>query len=241
MANADFNQKQDSSSGGFDAASYRAPAKSSEQAVRLSPLQQKLAGFEKKLPAALRQQTVALLLAVAIMLCGFVGFGSGKLRSKYSEACRWYTSGLSADGGYALADELSVRENTAANILTTAKNTEGIGEESAEYQSASAALSAFASARAAAENGGGMHELYEANKTLDKAIDLLYAKMQELSATPTKMGAVQGQYGQFNSAQTIIGTLTYNDAVADYNDSTGGFPASLLKGLAGVKEVEQFA
>ncbi len=28
-----------------------------------------------------------------------------------------------------------------------------------------------------------------------------------------KMGAVQGQYGQFNSAATIIGTLKYNDAV----------------------------
>ena len=31
-----------------------------------------------------------------------------------------------------------------------------------------------------------------------------------------KMGAVQGQYGQFNSAATIIGTLKYNDAVYDY-------------------------
>ena len=59
-----------------------------------------------------------------------------------------------------------------------------------------------------------------------------------------KMGAVQGQYGQygqFNSAATIIGTLKYNDAVYDYQKETGGFPASVLGAIAGVKEVEPFA
>ncbi len=43
-----------------------------------------------------------------------------------------------------------------------------------------------------------------------RAIDQLYAKLQEQPADPMKMGAVQGQYGQFNSAATIIGTLQYN-------------------------------
>ena len=52
MANADFSQKQNSTSGGFDAGSYREKA-SPEQAVQLTPLQQKLAGLEAKLPAAL--------------------------------------------------------------------------------------------------------------------------------------------------------------------------------------------
>ena len=56
-----------------------------------------------------------------------------------------------------------------------------------------------------------------------------------------EMGAVQGQYGQFNSAATIIGTLKYNDAVYDYQKETGGFPASVLGSIAGVKEVEPFA
>ena len=56
-----------------------------------------------------------------------------------------------------------------------------------------------------------------------------------------KMGAVQGQYGQFNSAATIIGTLKYNDAVYDYQKETGGFPASVLGKLFGIQEVELFA
>ena len=52
---------------------------------------------------------------------------------------------------------------------------------------------------------------------------------------------VQGQYGQFNSAATIIGTLKYNDAVYDYQKENGGFPARVLGAIAGVKEVEPFA
>ena len=56
-----------------------------------------------------------------------------------------------------------------------------------------------------------------------------------------KMGAVQGQYGQFNSAQTILSNLNYNQAVTAYQNDTGGFPAALLKGLFGIKEVEPFA
>ena len=86
-----------------------------------------------------------------------------------------------------------------------------------------------------------MHVIYEDNVALGAAIDQLYAKLQEQAADPMKMGAVQGQYGQFNSAATIIGNLTYNDAVHEYQNDTSGFPASVLKGLFGVKEVEPFA
>ena len=86
-----------------------------------------------------------------------------------------------------------------------------------------------------------LHALYEDNETLGTAIDQLYAKLQEQAADPMKMGAVQGQYGQFNSAATIIGTLQYNTAVYEYQTDVGGFPASVLGAVAGVKEVEPFA
>ena len=67
MANADFNPKQTGTPGGFDAGSYREKA-SPEQAVQLTPLQQKLAGLEAKLPAALTRQAVALALSIVVML-----------------------------------------------------------------------------------------------------------------------------------------------------------------------------
>ena len=187
------------------------------------------------------------------MLAAFFGFGGAKLRTKYNEARQWFTVGVAADNGYNLNEELNTRANTAANVITTGSNT--LGTDNAEVQAAQAALDDFSACLDAVQSGGksqaltslsyyngsSMHALYQANETLGKAIDQLYAKLQEQAADPMKMGAVQGQYGQFNSANTIIGSLKYNEAVYDYQKETGGFPANVLGGLAGIKEVELFA
>ena len=53
MANADFSREQNQTPGGFDSGSYREAKRPDTEAVRLTPLQQKLAGLEAKLPAAL--------------------------------------------------------------------------------------------------------------------------------------------------------------------------------------------
>ena len=239
MANADFSQKQNSTSGGFDAGSYR-EQKQPEQAVPLTPLQQKLAGLEAKLPAALSTRAAALALSVVVMLAAFLGFGSAKLRGKYNTARQWFTAGVAADNGYNLSEELTTRMNTAANVITTASNT--LGADNAEVLTAQDALTAFSNDLDGVKAGKTrLHALYEDNETLGTAIDQLYAKLQEQAADPMKMGAVQGQYGQFNSAATIIGTLQYNTAVYEYQKDVGGFPASVLGTLSGVKEVEPFA
>ena len=238
MANADFSQKQQNP-GGFDAGSYR-EQKKPEETVRLTPAQQKLAALEAKLPGALCTQAAALALSVVVMLAAFFGFGGAKLRTKYNEARQWFTVGVAADNGYNLNEELNTRANTAANVITTGSNT--LGTDNAEVQAAQAALTAFNDALEGANAGSTrMHTLYQDNETLGAAIDQLYAKLQEQAADPMKMGAVQGQYGQFNSANTIIGSLKYNEAVYDYQKETGGFPANVLGGLAGIKEVEPFA
>ena len=238
MANADFSQKQQNP-GGFDAGSYR-EQKKPEETVRLTPAQQKLAALEAKLPGALRTQAAALALSVVVMLAAFFGFGGAKLRTKYNEARQWFTVGVAADNGYNLNEELNTRANTAANVITTGSNT--LGTDNAEVQAAQAALTAFNGALEGANAGSTrMHALYQDNETLGAAIEQLYAKLQEQAADPMKMGAVQGQYGQFNSAATIIGSLKYNEAVYDYQKETGGFPANVLGGLAGIKEVEPFA
>ena len=236
MANADFSREQNQTPGGFDSGSYREAKRPDTEAVRLTPLQQKLAGLEKALPAALAKQGTALVLSVVVMLAAFVGFGGAKVRGKYNEARQWFT-----------------RANTAANIITTGANT--LGADSAEVQAAQAALDDFSACLEAVQNGSkkqsltalpyyqgsAMHALCQANEVLGTVIDQLYAKMQEQAADPMKMGAVQGQYGQFNSAGTIIGNLQYNDAVYEYQNDVGGFPASMLGRLFGVQEVEPFA
>ena len=240
MANADFSQNdKQTAPGGFDAGSYREKAKL-EQTVRLTPRQQKLAALEAKLPAALSTRAAALALSVVVMLAAFFGFGSAKLRGKYNTAHQWFTAGVAADNGYNLSEELTTRMNTAANVITTASNT--LGADNAEVLTAQDALTAFSNDLDGVKAGKTrLHALYEDNETLGTAIDQLYAKLQEQAADPMKMGAVQGQYGQFNGAGTIIGTLKYNEAVYNYQNEVGGFPANVLGGLAGVKEVEPFA
>ena len=240
MANADFSQKQNQAGpGGFDAGSYR-EQKHPEETVHLTPAQQKLAGFEAKLPGALSTRAAALALSVVVMLAAFFGFGSAKLRAKYNEASQWFTVGVAADNGYNLNEELTTRMNTAANVITTAGNT--LGTDNAEVLAAQDALTVFSNDLDGVNAGKTrLHALYEDNEALGAAIDQLYAKLQEQAADPMKMGAVQGQYGQFNSADTIIGTLQYNSAVYDYQRETGGFPASVLGSIAGIKEVEPFA
>lgn len=239
MANADFSQNKQTAPGGFDAGSYREKAKP-EQAVTLTPRQQKLAALEAKLPAALSTRAATLALSVVVMLAAFFGFGSAKLRGKYNTARQWFTAGVAADNGYNLSEELTTRMNTAANVITTASNT--LGADNAEVLTAQDALTAFSNDLDGVKAGKTrLHALYEDNETLGTAIDQLYAKLQEQAADPMKMGAVQGQYGQFNSAATIIGTLQYNTAVYEYQKDVGGFPASVLGTLSGVKEVEPFA
>lgn len=240
MANADFSREQNQTPGGFDSGSYREAKRPDTEAVRLTPLQQKLAGLEKALPAALAKQGTALVLSVVVMLAAFVGFGGAKVRGKYNETRQWFTTGVSADNGYALSEELTTRANTAANIITTGANT--LGADSAEVLAAQDALTVFQNDLDGLNAGKTrMHAVYQDNTALGAAIDQLYAKMQEQAADPMKMGAVQGQYGQFNSAGTIIGNLQYNDAVYEYQNDVGGFPASMLGRLFGVQEVEPFA
>ena len=239
MANADFSQNKQTAPGGFDAGSYREKAKP-EQAVTLTPRQQKLAALEAKLPAALSTRAAALALSVVVMLAAFFGFGSAKLRGKYNTARQWFTAGVAADNGYNLSEELTTRMNTAANVITTASNT--LGADNAEVLTAQDALTAFSNDLDGVKAGKTrLHALYEDNETLGTAIDQLYAKLQEQAADPMKMGAVQGQYSQFNSAQTIISNLHYNDAVQSYQKDVGGFPASVLGKLFGIQEVELFA
>ena len=242
MANQDFTpQHRQQPAGGFDAGSYRT-APDTQAAAPLTPVQQALARLEKALPAALRRRLVAVVLSVVVMLGAAVGAGGVKLRAQYNTARGWYTAGVAADNGYNLNEALTERENAAANILTTAGNSAGLGAESAEAQAARAALETFAACKAQVDVGrGSMAELYRANAALGAAVDQLYARMQELAPDPMKMGAVQGQYGLFNSAGTILGTLHYNEAVAGYQQQTGGFPANVLKGLFGIQEMEQFA
>ena len=136
MAQAEFERNKQQ--GGFDSTSYRAAEPESGARV-LTPLQQKLAGLEKALPAALRSRALAFVLAAAVLAAGVVGIGGAKLQARANEAAGWYTVGAPGDNGYNLNEELTLRANTAANVITTALNTPGLGAEAGAVTAAQAA------------------------------------------------------------------------------------------------------
>lgn len=81
MANADFS-KQSSTQGprGFDSGSYREAKRADEDALHLTPAQQKLAVLENRLPAALRNRGAALALSIVVMLAAFFGLAGPNSR-----------------------------------------------------------------------------------------------------------------------------------------------------------------
>ena len=85
MANADFS-KQSSTQGprGFDSGSYREAKRADEDALHLTPAQQKLAVLENRLPTVLRNRGAALALSIVMMLAAFFGLGGAKLKTPIS-------------------------------------------------------------------------------------------------------------------------------------------------------------
>ena len=145
--------------------------------------------MEKALPAPLRTRAVALVLAVAVLAGAAAGLGGVKLRGRYHEARSWYTVGAPGDNGYNLNDELSERANTAANVITSALNTPGLGAESSAVTAAQVALDGFTACQEALDSGGaGMSEMYRANEALGSAIDLLYGGDAGPGRRPSEYG-----------------------------------------------------
>ena len=234
MANAEFSRQEQNKNKGFEAGSYRQKAAAAPQRT-LTPLQQKLAGLERALPAALRTRAAAGALCAVMVLAAVLGLGGAKLNRQYTAVRDSFVTGAAGDHGYSIWGELNTRANNAANILTTARSEAGV---KAEYiTGAQNALDAFAQTL----EGGSVHELYAADQKLQAAVDLLYADLQANTATPMQMGAVGQQYSEFNNAAFVAGNLPYNEEAAQYNKMVGSFPANLIAGLWGADQVELFA
>ena len=86
MANADFS-KQSSTQGprGFDSGSYREAKRTDEDALHLTPAQQKLAVLENRLPTALRNRGAALALSIVVMPGRVLRIGRGQTQGKIQQ------------------------------------------------------------------------------------------------------------------------------------------------------------
>ena len=90
---------------------------------------------------------------------------------------------VAADNGYNLSEELTTRENTAANILTTASNT--LGADSAEVLAAQTALNDFSACLQAVQNGGKSQSLTSLPYYQGSAMHALYQPIRHWALPST--------------------------------------------------------
>ena len=83
---------------------------------------------------------------------------------------------------------------------------------------------------------------YNANRDLYNAVDALYAAVNNKVDASTQQ-AINNQYNAFVSAQATIerAAAAYNQSVESYETTTAQFPANVISGLWGVREISQFA
>ena len=124
--------------------------------MRLTPLQQKLAGLEKALPTAMAKQGTALVLSVAVMLAAFVGFGGA--RSGES------TTRPASGSPPAFRPTTAMPERGADHPCQHGSEyhhhrRKHAGADSAEMQAAQAALDDFSACLEAVQNGSKKQSL----------------------------------------------------------------------------------
>ena len=83
---------------------------------------------------------------------------------------------------------------------------------------------------------------YNANRDLYNAVDALYAAVNNKVDASTQQ-AINNQYNAFVSAQATIerAAAAYNQSVESYETTTAQFPANVISGIWGVREISQFA
>ena len=229
MAQAEFERNKQQ--GGFDSTSYRAAEPESGARV-LTPLQQKLAGLEKALPAALRSRALAFVLAAAVLAAGVVGIGGAKLKGRQASVQALYTA--TNEHGSGMTGDLALRADAAANLIRLCGQV--LGTDDATVQAAQAALDGWN----AAAGAGGPADQFAANTALGGAVTAMY---QQTDAAGGVTEAISGQYTEFLSRQDIIlrtAANDYNPAAQGYNDTVSGFPANVIGLLWGVGEVQLF-
>ena len=83
---------------------------------------------------------------------------------------------------------------------------------------------------------------YNANRDLYNAVDALYAAVNNKVDASTQQ-AINNQYNAFVSAQATIerAAAAYNQSAESYETTTAQFPANVISGIWGVREISQFA
>ena len=151
---------------------------------------------------------LACLVLVLAVLVGVLGIGTAKVRGVAGTALDYYNQNMAAD--------FTARETAAQTILGIAG--QELGEDDAKVQAAATPA-----------------EKYTAGTKLETAVGIVYNALPQAARDPQK-SAAQLAWSEFVSRTDILSHSMekYNTYAQAVQDTTEGFPASLLARLAGV-------
>ena len=181
-----------------------------------------LGEVESKLPAPAKKRSTASVVLVALVLVSVFGIGGAKLKGKYNDTAKLYTAidkynnSIQTDFG----TQVGYLENAPTEALQDARVALEVWNNTAADPAAQ----------------------YNANRDLYNAVDALYAAVNNKVDASTQQ-AINNQYNAFVSAQATIerAAAAYNQSVESYETTTAQFPANVISGLWGVREISQFA
>lgn len=191
-----------------------------------------LGEVESKLPAPAKKRSTASVVLVALALVSVFGIGGAKLKGKYNDTAKFYTAIDKYNNS--IQTDFGTQVDAAANLIKQVGYLENAPTEA--LQDARVALEVWNNTAAdpAAQ--------YNANRDLYNAVDALYAAVNNKVDASTQQ-AINNQYNAFVSAQATIerAAAAYNQSVECYETTTAQFPANVISGLWGVREISQFA
>ena len=191
-----------------------------------------LGEVESKLPAPAKKRSTASVVLVALALVSVFGIGGAKLKGKYNDTAKLYAAIDKYNNS--IQTDFGTQVDAAANLIKQVGYLENVPTEA--LQDARVALEVWNNTAAdpAAQ--------YNANRDLYNAVDALYAAVNNKVDASTQQ-AINNQYNAFVSAQATIerAAAAYNKSVESYETTTAQFPANVISGIWGVREISRFA
>ncbi len=175
------------------------------------------------------KKLAAVILVIVILGMILLGGGRSLARERAREA-QLFWNGTSGDGN-SIANDLHVRCEAAANLVTVAKR----------YMDANAdEIKAINEARDALEAALTPTEAFEANYALTLAADHLYSVLNNKELSDADKKHVSGQFTELTSRNQTISHDGYNAKAAAFNELLGRFPTSIIAAVSGVAPLELF-
>lgn len=174
---------------------------------------------------------IAWIVFAVIIVFSICVSGGSALRDLSGATERIFYNGAAGDG-LCINRDLTVRAESAANMVSTAQSARSVRQELI------GAVSSDAQALSEAET---ISDKYEANANLTQSVEQLYNALSSAGISESDMTYVTKQYNEFNSRAHTISLDPYNERAREFNDTLSGFPASFVARLCGVKALDLFA